>query len=171
VSRPCDAAHAASHKAVRNASSPLRARPDLTLPADSSLPGHNPAHEARCAALGNRDMSTPISATTTSAVRLPTPGMVSTLIGGAHELVDLLVEALDHGFQLVHVVQVHASQQGVVVLEASHECLAQLGDVGPQTRQRHLREHLWVQLAGDAGLDHLACRLAGDVTRGHDPGR
>src|ERR1700680_4793324 len=51
-------------------------RPERRLPADSLLPGHTPAHEARCAAVGNADMSTPISAMRTSAVVLPTPVMV-----------------------------------------------------------------------------------------------
>jgi len=37
------------------------------------LPGHIPAHDARCAALGNLVMSTPISAMMHSAARLPTP--------------------------------------------------------------------------------------------------
>ena len=54
----------------------LRVRPVLCLPADSLLPGHIPAHEARWPASGNRDMSTPISARMTSAVRRWTPGMV-----------------------------------------------------------------------------------------------
>ena len=40
------------------------------------FPGATPAQDARCAAVGNRDMSTPISAMMHSAARLPT-GMVS----------------------------------------------------------------------------------------------
>ena len=48
---------------------PLRVRPERRRPAHWSLPGHWPAHEASCLAVGNTDMSTPISATMTSAVR------------------------------------------------------------------------------------------------------
>jgi hypothetical protein len=68
--------HADSHRAERSAASPLRAFPERRFPADSWLPGHMPAQDARCAAMGNRLMSTPISAMITSAVRLPTPGIV-----------------------------------------------------------------------------------------------
>jgi hypothetical protein len=56
---------------------PLRVRPERCLPADSLFPGHTPAQEARCAAVGNWPMSGPISATMTSAARRSTPGMVS----------------------------------------------------------------------------------------------
>ena len=38
------------------------------------LPGQRPAQEARCPAVGNRVMSTPISAMIVSAARLPDPG-------------------------------------------------------------------------------------------------
>ena len=48
---------------------------DFTRPADSLLPGVVPAHEARCLAVGKRLMSTPVSATTTSAVLAPIPGI------------------------------------------------------------------------------------------------
>src|SRR5215207_803357 len=41
------------------------------------LPGAIPAQEAKWAAVGNRDMSTPISAMIVSAARFPTPVMVS----------------------------------------------------------------------------------------------
>ena len=46
------------------------------LPALSSLRGHKPAQETRWPAVGKRDMSTPISATTTVAVRSEIPGIV-----------------------------------------------------------------------------------------------
>jgi len=51
-------------------------RLDLTLPADSLLPGVVPAQDAKCSAEGNRLMSAPVSATMTSAVFPPMPGMV-----------------------------------------------------------------------------------------------
>ena len=53
-------------------------RLDLTLPADSLLPGVVPAQDAKCSAEGNRLMSAPVSATMTSAVCPPMPGMVRT---------------------------------------------------------------------------------------------
>jgi hypothetical protein len=51
--------------------------PERRLPPVTLLPGQRPAHEARWPAVGNTDMSTPISAITHSAARLPTPVMVS----------------------------------------------------------------------------------------------
>lgn len=56
---------------------PLRVRPEARLPADSWLPGHIPAHEARWRADGNRLISDPISASSVSAVRRPIPGIVT----------------------------------------------------------------------------------------------
>lgn len=44
-------------------------------PADSLIPGANFAHPARWAAVGNRVMSTPISAMITAAVVALTPGI------------------------------------------------------------------------------------------------
>ena len=54
-----------------------RVLPERCRPADSLLPGHKPAHDARCAAVGNRLMSTPISEMTTCAERSPIPGIVA----------------------------------------------------------------------------------------------
>src|SRR3981189_3195263 len=54
---------------------PGRVRRDLTLPADSLLPGVVPAHDARCCAVGNLGMSAPVSAPTTSGVSPPIPGI------------------------------------------------------------------------------------------------
>src|SRR4051812_33825458 len=65
------AAQAASTIAVRSAVSPLRARPEGRLPADSWLPGHSPAQDARCAALGKQDMSGPAG-----------PGLPAGAVGG-----------------------------------------------------------------------------------------
>ncbi len=56
----------------------LVVRPVLRLPTDSLLPGQTPAHDASWPGVAKRDMSTPISAMTVSAVRLATPGMVTT---------------------------------------------------------------------------------------------
>ena len=52
---------------------PLRVLPDLRLPADWWLPGQRPAHEARCPAVGNTDMSVPISARMFCAERVSIP--------------------------------------------------------------------------------------------------
>jgi hypothetical protein len=46
------------------------------LPADSCIAGASPAQAAKWAAVGNRDMSAPVSATMTCATVSPTPGMV-----------------------------------------------------------------------------------------------
>ena len=70
------AALAASLSPERSHLEPWRVWPDLFLPADSLWPGHIPAQEARWPAVGKRDMSGPISASKSSAVRLSTPGIV-----------------------------------------------------------------------------------------------
>src|SRR3954452_9755209 len=56
-------------------------RVERRLPALSSLFGHRPAQEIRCPTLGNRLMSSPISATITRALSSLTPGMLN---GVAH---------------------------------------------------------------------------------------
>src|SRR6266498_2152400 len=71
-----EAARAASMRIEQRWVLPLRRRPERRLPADSLLPGASPAQAARCLAVGNRDMSTPISEITTLATRSPIPGMV-----------------------------------------------------------------------------------------------
>ena len=80
------------------------------MPADSSLPGHVPAQEARWAAVGKRVMSAPISSTITSAVRRPTPGMVCSRrdwsANGGHHPVDLGVDTGHDRGQVVDVVEV-----------------------------------------------------------------
>src|SRR6266536_3113208 len=53
-------AQAASTRMVHRCALPCRVLPLRCLPADSWLPGHSPAQDARYAAVGNRDMSTPI---------------------------------------------------------------------------------------------------------------
>ena len=59
------AAQAHCTSVVLSQGAPLRRRLDRRLPALSSLRGHMPAHEMRCAADGNRLMSIPISETMT----------------------------------------------------------------------------------------------------------
>jgi hypothetical protein len=63
------AASAACLSASLSHLEPLRMRPERCLPADWWLPGHCPAHDASSLAEGKTLMSTPISATMTSAVR------------------------------------------------------------------------------------------------------
>lgn len=67
----CPAAQAHSVRIWQSSWLPLRVLPERCRPADSLLPGHNPAHDARCAAVGNRDISTPISEMMTWAERSP----------------------------------------------------------------------------------------------------
>ena len=49
-------------------------------PADSLTPGANRAHDARCAGVGNRVMSRPISAMIACAAVTPTPGISSSRV-------------------------------------------------------------------------------------------
>lgn len=56
---------------------PCRVLVDLTRPADSWLPGAVPAHDARCAVVGKRVMSVPVSAMTMSARAVLIPGTVT----------------------------------------------------------------------------------------------
>src|SRR5688572_1199753 len=51
--------------------------PLFRLPALSRLPGHWPAQEAKCLAVGNRLMSVPVSANSALAPRSPTPATAS----------------------------------------------------------------------------------------------
>ena len=70
------AASAASPSAKSSHFDPLRVRPERRRPADWSLPGHCPAQHASCLAVGNTDISAPISAMMYSAVRRRSPGIV-----------------------------------------------------------------------------------------------
>src|SRR5215212_9403652 len=54
---------------------PLRVLPERRLPADSWLPGHVPAQDARGLAEGQTLMSPPVSAMITSAARRPPHGV------------------------------------------------------------------------------------------------
>lgn len=69
------AAPAASVRAIRSHLQPFRVAPRLRWPALALFPGHGPAQLAKCLAVGKRVMSTPISATRTSAVRCATSGI------------------------------------------------------------------------------------------------
>ena len=67
---------AASLSASLSHFDPLRVRPERRFPAEWSLPGHWPAQEARWPAVGNTDVSTPISARMFCAVRVSIPSTV-----------------------------------------------------------------------------------------------
>ena len=54
----------------------MRRRVERRLPALSSLRGHRQAQDSRWPAVAKRDMSTPISATTTWALTALKPGIV-----------------------------------------------------------------------------------------------
>jgi hypothetical protein len=56
----CDAATAHWLRISLSQRLPLVVLPERRLPPVMLLPGHMPAHDARCAAVGNRVMSTPI---------------------------------------------------------------------------------------------------------------
>ena len=71
------AAQAASANARRSQRLPLRVRLRSRRPADSSVPGHIPHHDARWCSSGKIVMSTPISAMTFSIVVRLTPGIRS----------------------------------------------------------------------------------------------
>jgi hypothetical protein len=64
---------------------PLPVELDLVLPAEALAVGANLAHDTRCPALGKRPISTPISAMSSCAPILPTPGISSgTVASGDH---------------------------------------------------------------------------------------
>jgi len=79
------------------------------------------------------DMSTPISATTTSATTRPMPGVVSRRVICSSKKgclqCHLLVEAPDCGIELVDVVEVQSGHAGVVLPEASLQRQVQLWDL------------------------------------------
>src|SRR6202008_1112862 len=98
------------------------------LPADWWVCGQNLAHDTRCAAVGNRAMSTPISAISSAAGTVGT-GDVSELgrLAGerANCLRDAGIQRGDLGADPVDVVQHHLQDRGVVVGEDPAQRLLQ----------------------------------------------
>ena len=72
----CSHRHASVPCAAFRYGFPCRVLVDSTSPADSWLPGQVPAQNAEWAAVENTDMSAPVVAVITSAVRTPMLGMV-----------------------------------------------------------------------------------------------
>ena len=122
------AAVAASIRFARSHLEPLRVLPERRLPADSSLPGHTPAQEARCLAVGNALMSPPVSAMITSAVRRWMPGIVQSASTAGCERGDLRLDrGRDLGDRFVEIVDVRedpADDDRVLGIEAALQCLA-----------------------------------------------
>ena len=98
-------ANPASVSALGRHRFPLRTPPGRCLPALSFLPRQKPAQLAKSPALGKTRMSTPISARTTSWVRLFTPGGASRrreLLGEwSDDVVDLPTHRGDEFVQVV----------------------------------------------------------------------
>jgi hypothetical protein len=87
--------------------------------------------------------------------------------------VHLGVEAVDTGAQMIDVGQVHADHQGVVLVEATQQRLAQLGDPRPHPGQGHIGEDLGVAFPCDERFEHPPRRLThhvGDHLLQLDPG-
>ena len=96
------------------------------------LPGHMQAQEARCPAVGNWVMSTPISAIRHSAARRATPGMLSrwsrARAKGGYHLLDAVVEELADGvFELEHVFQPEPQHHRMMVTKPPAQRLPQRG--------------------------------------------
>jgi hypothetical protein len=103
-------------------------------------------------------MSASVSATITSAVRWPIPGIVRsramTSAWSAGQLDDALVEVADGGVEPVDVVQQLTQLGGVVGGEAAVQGAHQLGDLGAHARLGQVGEHGGFTLAGDSARPH-----------------
>src|SRR6516225_2325004 len=108
---------------------PRRRRVDRRLPALSSLRGHRPAQEHRCAAVANQLMSTPISDRMTWALSSLTPGMVLScsdgVTKGGEPGIDLPIDRGDAGIERVDLLQMEIEQEAMVSLDARAKGFAQ----------------------------------------------
>src|SRR4051812_1243340 len=154
------AAIAASLSAALSQREPLRVRPERCLPAERSLPGHCPAQEAKCRALGNTVMSGPISAMITSALRRWTPGIVQSSSTACAKrgdaLLDRLREPVDLLVQEVQVREDRADQQRVQVVKAALERLLELRQLLTQPALGQLGEDLGIGRPRDQCVEHRA---------------
>jgi hypothetical protein len=80
-----------------------------------------------------------------------------------HEPLDLLVQLLDPGSQMVDVLEVHAQQEVVVLSEAPLEREPQVGNLGPHPATCVVGQHRRVLLSGEQPVEHVAGRLTEDV--------
>jgi hypothetical protein len=76
------------------------------------------------------------------------------IIKRGHHLGDPGIETVDAVGEMVDVGQVHGDHQGVVVVEASQQGPAQLGDPGAHPGQRHVRQDVGVAFAVDQRSQH-----------------
>ena len=88
----------------------------------------------------------------------------SQLLGerGQH-LLDPLVQPLDHGREVVDVVQVQPGQQGVMVGEPPGAGHRQIRDLRPHRAAGQVGQHPRIPLAGDQRFDHVPGRERGDA--------
>src|SRR5664280_2310015 len=152
---------------VRTSWLPLRVRPDLCLPADSLLPGHKPAHDARWAAVGKRDMSTPISEMITCAARSPIPGIVRRrLICWAKGARTRSIRVSSSSIMDVRWSMcsrcIRASSPWLIP-EAARARHGQVGDLLAHHATGEVGEHTRVAFPADQRLDHVAGRECGDA--------
>src|SRR5664280_912363 len=128
-------------------------------PTDSEIPGANWAHDARCAGVGNRVMSRPISAMIACAVVTPTPGISSSRVTVAAKgaicssirscnNVDVRGDPIDPR-------EHSAQQERVVIGEPAGERLLQACGLGPHPSAGHLRQDLRVAFPGDQRGHHV----------------
>src|SRR3954454_3966985 len=148
---------------------PLRVLPERRLPADWSLPGQRPAHEARCRALANRVMSAPISPMTHSAPRRWMPVIVhSSSTAGANGRICSSIMPVSCSIcssrksMWRRIAPIHSP---VVLVDMPLEGLTQGGNLLAHLAARELGEHVRVGLAGDERVEHVAPGLAHDVCR------
>src|SRR5215472_668782 len=102
---------------------PRRRRVDRRLPALSSLRGHRPAQERRCAALANRPMSVPISDRMTWALSSLTPWDSTQLFDSVAKAgkpsIGLPVDLGNGGIERVDLLQMQSKQKTMVTFNAS----------------------------------------------------
>jgi hypothetical protein len=163
------AAFADSANVARSHLEPFRVLSERRLPADSSLPGHTPAQEARCFVVGNALMSTPISAISTSAVRCLTPGIVINRSRWRAQGAICSSIASDSrsiaSSRKSMCARICPTISACSASKRPHQRLAQRGDLLAQPSGRELGEHDRVARAGDERVEHVPARLAQDVRR------